>query len=108
MDGDFTSRLLLGLGLFYLGISALPRSLTAIIRIVGFTGDRDKGMRYLHDCINQSRSRSPYAALILCLFNIDQEPNLDEVCLILKQYINAFPHSALFHWLSSIVSWKYA
>lgn len=34
-DGDFKSRILLGMGLFYLGISVLPRSLTAIIRIIG-------------------------------------------------------------------------
>ena len=47
LDADFKSRLLLGLGLFYLGISALPRSLTAIIRIVGFAGNRDKGKMYL-------------------------------------------------------------
>ena len=43
-DGDFRSRLLLGLGLFYLGISSLPRSLTTIITLVGFTsGNREKG-----------------------------------------------------------------
>ena len=48
MDGDFKSRLYLGLGLFYLGISALPKSLTTIIRLVGFTsGDREKGLQYL-------------------------------------------------------------
>jgi hypothetical protein len=48
MDPDFKSRLYLGLGLFYLGISALPKSLTTFIRIVGFTsGNRDKGLHYL-------------------------------------------------------------
>lgn len=48
LDEDFKSRVYLGLGLFYLGISALPKSLTTLIRIVGFTsGNREKGLGYL-------------------------------------------------------------
>lgn len=74
-DGDFKSRLYLGLGLFYLGISALPKSLTTIIRIVGFTsGNRDRGRQYLEKCMTEKESRSAYAALIVSLFYIDQEP----------------------------------
>jgi hypothetical protein len=38
---------MIGLGLFYLGISALPASLTAIIKIVGFSGNKEKGKQYL-------------------------------------------------------------
>eukprot|EP00347_Sterkiella_histriomuscorum_P010935 403374369 len=108
-DGDFKSRLYLGLGLFYLGISALPKSLTTIIRIVGVTsGNRERGRIYLEKCMNDKRSRSPYAALILSLFYIDQEPKLEKVCQQLKTQLQAYPHSALFHWVSSIVSWKLA
>ena len=71
-DGDFRSRLLLGLGLFYLGISALPRSLTTIITLVGFTsGNRGKGKQYLEQCLQEKYCRSPYAALIISLFHID-------------------------------------
>ncbi len=51
-DEDFESRLLLGLGLFYIGISALPKSLTAIVRIVGFSGNREKGKVYLDRCVS--------------------------------------------------------
>ena len=72
MDDDFKSRVYLGLGLFYLGISALPKSLTTLIRIVGFTsGNREKGLSYLKKCIEDKRSRSPYAALVTLLFFID-------------------------------------
>lgn len=73
-DGDFRSRLLIGLGLFYLGISVLPKSLTAIIKIIGFSSNKEKGKQYLQICIDEKRSRSAYAALILSLFYIDQEP----------------------------------
>ncbi|CDW85401.1 UNKNOWN [Stylonychia lemnae] len=108
-DGDFKARLYLGLGLFYLGISALPKSLTTIIRLVGFTsGNKDKGGQYLQKCIDIKQSRSPYAALIISLFHIDQEPQLERVCSLLKVQLQAYPHSALFHWVSSIVSWKLA
>ena len=71
-DGDFESRLYLGLGLFYLGISALPKSLTTIIRIVGFTsGNRSKGLEYLTKCMESRKSRSAYAALIILLFFVN-------------------------------------
>ena len=33
---------------------------------------------------------------------------MDRVCTTLKTYLQAYPHSALFHWVTSIVSWKYA
>ena len=46
-DDDFKSRILLGLGIFYLGISALPKSLNTIIKIVGFSGNKLKGIHYL-------------------------------------------------------------
>ena len=74
-DGDFKSRLYLGLGLFYLGISVLPRNLTTLIRIVGFTsGNREKGLDYLTKCMDEGYSRSPYASLIILLFHVDKEP----------------------------------
>lgn len=69
MDGDFKSRLYMGLGLFYLGISALPKSLTTLISIVGFTsGNKEKGKVYLEKCKQERQSRSPYASLILLLY----------------------------------------
>ena len=79
-DGDFRSRVLLGLGIFFLGISALPKSLTAIIRIVGFAGNKEKGQQYLMMCMEEGYCRSPYAALILSLYQVDMEPKLQDVC----------------------------
>mmetsp|Transcript_15109 Transcript_15109/g.14689 ORF Transcript_15109/g.14689 Transcript_15109/m.14689 type:complete len:270 (+) Transcript_15109:1740-2549(+) len=108
MDQDFLSRLFLGLGLFYLGISALPKSLSTISRIVGFSGNRDKGKAYLEKCMAQRKCRAGYSALILCLYYLDREPNLDKVCQILNTFIKAYPHSSLFYWVASIISWKHA
>lgn len=75
--------------------------------MVGFTsGNREKGKEYLEMCVKQRRSRSAYAALIISLYHIDQEPRLENVCLKLKVLLDAYPHSAIFHWVASIVSWK--
>ena len=71
-DPDVESRVQLGLGLFYLGISALPKSLTTLIRLVGFTsGNRERGITYLTQCMQSRRSRAPYASLLLLLFHLD-------------------------------------
>lgn len=47
LDPDFRSRLLLGLGLFYLIVSFLPKSLSALISIFGFIGNKEKGKLFL-------------------------------------------------------------
>jgi len=108
LDDDLRSRVLLGLGLFHIGIAGLPRSLTAIIRIVGFSGSKDRGKAYLNACLDLKRARSPFAALILALYHIDMEPQLEKVCNIVKKMLSNFPQCALFHWVSSIISWKFA
>lgn len=51
-------------------------------------------------------SRSAFASLITLLFKIDQETTYDQVCSSLKTLLIDYPHSPLFHWIASIVSWK--
>lgn len=46
-DCDLRSRVQLGLGLFNLGLAALPKSLAAIIRLVGFSANRERGRELL-------------------------------------------------------------
>ncbi len=96
------------MGVFYLGISALPKSLTAIVRIVGFAGNKEKGQRYLNLCMEEGKCRAPYAALVLSLYLVDMDPQLNRVCNILNKNLANYPHSTLFYWIASIVAWKYS
>lgn len=57
---------------------------------------------------NAAKSRSALAAIVLCLYHIDLNPNLEKVCEILKKYMRLYPKNALFQWIASNVSWKYS
>ena len=107
-DDDLKARVYFGLGIFQVLVSALPRSITTLMTLVGFSGNREKGKENLNHCLQMRKARSPFAAMILCLYHIDLDPDLDRVCAILKEYLDNFPHCALFHWIASIVSWRFA
>jgi len=109
-DLDTVCRIKFGLGLFNIIFASFPKALSALIRIIGFQpGNKEKGLEYLESCINSAaKSRSALAAIVLCLYHIDLNPNLEKVCEILKKYMRLYPKNALFQWIASNVSWKYS
>ncbi|CAG9331076.1 unnamed protein product [Blepharisma stoltei] len=105
-DEDLKGRVIFGLGLFMLIVSLVPSSISTILKLAGFTSNKERGLELLYKCREMKISRSPFAALILGLFYIDMEPDIDKSKAILDQGLAEFPGCVLFHWVNSIVAWK--
>lgn len=67
-DIEYLARLKFGLGLVYLGISGLPNTMSFFVKLVGFKGDRERGIHYLTDCLSENGVRACYSGLLLSLY----------------------------------------
>ena len=106
MDPDILGRAYFGLGLFMLLMSLVPSSIGTILRLAGFSSNRDRGLDYLYNCKSLNVSRSPFACVILGLYYIDMDPNFDKAQSIIDECLRLYPSCVLFYWISSVVSWK--
>lgn len=84
-DIDYLARLKFGLGLVYLGISGLPNTMSFFVKLVGFKGDRERGMNYLNDCIRSNGVRSCYSGLLLCLYQLEIDGDVASSGRVLKE-----------------------
>ena len=108
LDADAQSRLCLGLGIFYLGISTLPGAFSSLCSFIGgFSGDKKLGLGYLARAIEAKGSRACFAALLLGLFHLEIDPHMEEVCRIMERMLRAFPNCALFQWVTSMVAFRF-
>ena len=105
-DTDIRARIELGLGIFLLLISLSPVSVSTILRLAGFSSNREEGLSHLFKCIEYNSSHSPYAAIILSLYYTDLDPDIKKATEIIDNFINVYPGCVLFHWVKSIISWK--
>lgn len=105
-DPDIKARVELGLGIFLLLISLAPISISTILRFAGFSSDREKGMQHLQNSLNLNQSRSNYAGLILSLYFIDLNPQIEKATEIISSLSIKYPGCVLVHWVHSIISWK--
>lgn len=106
LDQDILARAYFGLGLFMLIMSLVPTSIGTILRLAGFTSNREKGLEYLYKCKSFNTSRSPFACVVLGLFYIDMDPNYEKAESIIDECLRNYPTCVLFYWISSVVSWK--
>ena len=106
LNGDMKSRVELGLGIFLLIISLAPVSVTTILRLAGFSSNRGEGLQHLFKCYEQSASHSPYAGIILSLYYVDLDPNIEKASEIIESLVPKYPGCVLLHWVNSIISWK--
>ena len=105
-DMDIKARVELGLGIFLLILSLAPASVSAILRLAGFSSDRSKGLEHLHRALEYKQSRSVYAGLILSLFYVELDPKPDKAAEIVQSLSLEYPGCVLIHWVQSITSWK--
>lgn len=105
-EADIFSRISFGLGLFYLLITLIPSSIATLLRLAGFCGDRAKGLDLLEQCSKSAGSRGPMATIILAVFYIDMDPDLDRAERYLETGLSQYPTCVLLYWVSSIMLWK--
>jgi tetratricopeptide (TPR) repeat protein len=105
-DSDIKSRVLFGLGLFSLVVSLVPYSISTILKLAGFAGNKDKGLEMLKQCYTLKGSRSPFVPLILAMYHVDSDPNLELAQTWLDQALAEYPKCVFFHWVKSVVAWK--
>mmetsp|Transcript_60997 Transcript_60997/g.141026 ORF Transcript_60997/g.141026 Transcript_60997/m.141026 type:complete len:775 (-) Transcript_60997:22-2346(-) len=106
---DETSSLLFGLGLLYLGLSILPQGLRSLLRFAGFLSDRERGSECLRVAASLMQGpRGHLAALVLSLYHMDLEPDVQEAGRLLTSYLRVSPECVLFHWAASILAWRYS
>lgn len=106
MDSDVLGRAYFGLGLFMLLMSLVPSSIGTILRIAGFSSNKEKGLEYLYNCKSLGGSRSPFACVVLGLYYIDMDPDFEKAQGIIDDCLKTYPKCVLFYWISSVVSWK--
>jgi Protein of unknown function (DUF3808) len=106
LDLDMVSRLELGLGIFLLLVSLSPSSVTTILHLAGFSSSRDQGLSHLNKCFEMNSSRSPYAAILLSLYYVDLEPDINKAYRFIEVMKENYPGCVLLHWINSIISWK--
>lgn len=105
-DLDIKARIELGLGVFLLLLSLAPVSISTILRLAGFSSDREKGIQHLQKSLSLNQSRSNYAGLILALFFIDLNPQIERASEMISSLSIKYPGCVLVHWVHSIISWK--
>ena len=105
-EADIFSRISFGLGLFYLLLTLIPSSIATLLRLAGFCGDRAKGLDLLEQCSRSTGSRGPMATIVLSVFYIDMDPDLDRAERLLETCLSQYPTCVLLYWVSSIMLWK--
>ena len=61
----------------YLGLSGLQNTLSFFVKLIGFRGDRTRGVNYLVDCMNyQKGPRASYSGLLLALYTIEIDKDM--------------------------------
>ena len=63
-----------GTGMFNVLLSQLPPSVMTIAEMIGFEGDRDKGLRLLTDCQEGPSFNAPFAGLLLLVYYLTIAP----------------------------------
>ena len=96
-DADIQGRTYFGLGLFMLLMSLAPTSIGTILRLAGFSSNREKGLEYLYKCKSLNVYRSPFACVILGLYYIDMDPDLEKAQVLIDEYLRIYPKCVLFY-----------
>ena len=63
-----------GTGMFNVLLSQLPPSVMTIAEMIGFEGDRDKGLRLLTECQEGPSFNAPFAGLLLLVYYLTIAP----------------------------------
>ena len=63
-----------GLGLFNVLLSQLPPSVNTIAEMIGFEGDRDRGLKLLTECQEGPSFNAPFAGLLLLVYYLTIAP----------------------------------
>ncbi|XP_070534555.1 tetratricopeptide repeat protein 39C-like [Ptychodera flava] len=96
-----------GYGLFQLCVSMMPPSLLKLVNLLGFSGDRDTGLKCLDESSHSQDMKAPLATLGLLWYHTVVRPffaldggaidaGLQEATDILEENQTNFPTSALF------------
>uniref|UniRef100_A0A0G4G0Q5 PH domain-containing protein n=1 Tax=Chromera velia CCMP2878 TaxID=1169474 RepID=A0A0G4G0Q5_9ALVE len=102
------SRALTGLGIFYVIVSLVPGSIAPLLRLAGFVVDKERGRRYLDACaVEGNRPRAPLAALVLSLFHLDMQPDVERAGQLLTSVLERHPASGLPLWAASVLAWRH-
>lgn len=59
-----------GLGVFNLVLGILPPRVLRIVKLLGFGGDRDEGLKHLHTCMEAAGVRSVLAVVALLAYHV--------------------------------------
>ncbi len=94
-DASYLARLKFGLGLVYLGISGLPNTMSFFVKLVGFRGDRERGIAYLRDCMSTQGVRACYSGLLLSLYMLEVDGDFMTSGSVLKECQDNYPDFVL-------------
>ena len=98
-----------GYGCFNLVFSLIPAGLLKFMKLIGILDpNKEKGLEALEQCRKDGNIRSNFASIILALYTIEFELALEKACDLMSDSLEDFPKCPLFHWITSIICWKYA
>eukprot|EP00397_Hematodinium_sp_SG-2012_P032801 GEMP01034961.1.p1 GENE.GEMP01034961.1~~GEMP01034961.1.p1 ORF type:complete len:682 (+),score=115.60 GEMP01034961.1:21-2066(+) len=104
------SRIRANLGYCYLGVPLMPATYRPWFRLFGFpTDEKQCGYDMIkEEALNEDSECNIPCALIMSLYHLDVEPNLDMVRDLIVANLTHTPNCPLLHWVASICAWRYA
>lgn len=96
-----------GHGSFNLAFSLIPSTILKIIKLIGISPNKQKGIESLISCKNENDIRSNYAVILMSLYTIEFEVVSESACEYLMEAIKKYNRSPYFYWIGAIICWKY-
>jgi len=103
-DEAYMSHFLLGYGCFHFFWSLVPKSFQWIIKILGFTGDRDAGIHELYQCLNLGQRRASFAGLILLWIESFFYEDFSKGEQLFLQLTEKYENASLYYYLGGYLS----
>eukprot|EP01125_Pyxidicula_operculata_P018614 TRINITY_DN6623_c0_g1_i1.p1 TRINITY_DN6623_c0_g1~~TRINITY_DN6623_c0_g1_i1.p1 ORF type:complete len:1121 (+),score=202.26 TRINITY_DN6623_c0_g1_i1:125-3487(+) len=100
------SSLLFGMGAFYFFISLIPTNFLWVLEMIGFSADREFGLRLLQECAEHAGHRSPAALLLLLWLQSFFMEDLEASEKVLSDSILMIPEGSMFYYLAGYMRRK--
>ena len=100
-------RILFAIGAFNLAFSLVPSGLLKLLKFIGITPDKERGLVHLQACWNAKFSRSVYAALLVSCYYLEFELEPQKACEVVEGGLLQYSNFPLFSWVGAILSWRF-
>ena len=96
----------LGLGLYNFAIAQIPSAFKWALNLVGISGDRDTGVRYIETAAENGKYAKIEAQYYLAQIEMDFLTDYESSAAILKKLVKRYPRNSLFNYSYAVLLMK--